>query len=175
MFSQILRSRLTRIFALLALIAFGIPIGAQADMDRAVPKGQSRPPICSTSFDPYKVSTAILRACGYHVFPLEKVVRLPDGGREYVYTVEGVRQINRIPPSGLDLTQAPASVRNLYGIPPKPSDPAALARWKAMVRKAHFITPPKAIITTNRRASTTVTDPRWSGYMATSSSSSTYK
>ncbi len=56
MLSTMIQSRVARALALLAVIAFGVPFTARADVS------SPKPPICSTSFDPYKVSTAILRA-----------------------------------------------------------------------------------------------------------------
>lgn len=87
MFQSYKESPTFRAIAILAILTFGLLPGRHAD---AVGAGV-RPPICHTSYDPYKVSASVLKACGNHVFPLEKVVRLRDGGKEYVYTVEGAR------------------------------------------------------------------------------------
>jgi hypothetical protein len=73
---------------------------------------------------------ATLRACGYLVYPLIAIQRLPKGVRSYVYS-DGVRQL--IPPRHFKPLTASNRMLNEAGFPTKPAGGVALARWRAMM------------------------------------------
>jgi hypothetical protein len=86
-----------------------------------------RPANCRGSFDPYRYSAAVLRACGYGVIPLVKVKTLPGGGHAYVYAD---RSEQLVPPAGFKpLDAATNATLTEYGLPTRPRDRAALQLW----------------------------------------------
>lgn len=93
---------------------------------------------CLRSYDPYAVSKAFLLACHDRIYPLQQVIRLPGGGREYVYDVDGMGIVSMTPPPGFDPLTASAARLAEYGYPPRPSGGQALVSWRAMVRNANF-------------------------------------
>jgi hypothetical protein len=104
------------------------------------------------------------------------VKQLPGGGKAYIYNLDGLRSVIRIPPRGFDPLKAPTAKLVQNGYPPRPSGGQALRSWITMVQNAHFIAPPKYLVSIRvprirlPRAApdvTTVYNPIWAGNMAT--------
>ena len=130
------------------------------------------PAPCSSSFNPYHYSAAPDAACGLSVFPREKTVRLSDGGMSYYYNVDGLQTVYNVPPKGFNLATASSAELKLYDIPAKPTSPKALADWNNMLSNLHIVTPPSFLAVSKMTSQTNKST--WSGWMATSNSSSAY-
>ena len=101
---------------------------------------------CNSSYDPYKVPRSFLKKCGVKIYPLKAAEKLPDGGREYIYRAEGVKQTYRIPPKGFNPLKASPKQLDEYGFPPRPSGGPELKQWKRMAKNFHFVKPPPYLV-----------------------------
>lgn len=127
---------------------------------------------CQQSFDPYAVDKAVVIACGMKVFPRERVVALPDGGRESIYSLDGHKLVFKIPPKGFDPVRASATQLAFYGLPPKPTTSTELTEWTQHVSNLQPVDPPGYQVMGLPRAA--ATSASWSGYRAYSSSPTAY-
>jgi hypothetical protein len=127
----------------LALLPAGAALGTTS------PRGGSARAIqrlCHRSYDPYRVSSSVLAACGDTITRLNRVRNLPGGGKEYIYGSGATRSVTRMAPPGFKPLTASDTELTEYGYPPRPSGGQALLSWRSMVRKVHFITPPRYLV-----------------------------
>ncbi len=89
-------------------------------------RGSTNLQACGLWVDPYKSSMSKLKRCGFHAFPRRAVKRLPDGGKEYIYNVEGAKTVYKVPPAGFDPLKANDRQLREYGLPPRPNGGAKL-------------------------------------------------
>lgn len=61
---------------------------------------------------------------------LSKVDHLQNGGQEYIYDVDGVKNIFPVPPKGFNPITATDEQLKEYAFPPRPNDPDALKVWE---------------------------------------------
>ena len=127
---------------------------------------------CGLPVDPYKSSMSEVKRCGLHTFPRRAVKKLPDGGKEYIYNVEGLKTIYLVPSSGFDPTKASAKRLSEYGFPKRPANRAARKRWTGRVRGLQVATPPPTLAEANARMS--IRFYNWSGYTTKSSRHNRY-
>lgn len=93
-------------------------------------KTANRPPNCRASFDVYDYSAAVLRACGYRVYPLTRVKPLPGGGEAAIYD-EGRQTLTVLtPPKRFNPLTATKAQLSEFGLPTRPTKPAQLAVWR---------------------------------------------
>src|SRR6266567_8612708 len=78
------------------------------------------PSYCSSSFDPYQASAAVLAACGMTKTPAQ-ITANSDGSTTYRYDVDGTVATSVIPPSGFDPDTASAADLARYSYPHQPS------------------------------------------------------
>jgi len=129
-------------------------------------------PSCDSSFDPYTVSDAVLQACGIQKFALQSVETLPDGGKAYVYQIDGDVRTYKVPPPRFDALNATAAQLAEYDFPPRPTSGPELSSWRSMMGRVHIVQPPPALIMLpvealpNSSPSSTPSA-NWSGYEAT--------
>jgi hypothetical protein len=157
------RTRLRKWVAIGALLALaGVPL---ATIPVAADSSAVLPNTCSTSFDPYTASAALLKACGEHSYPLLRKVLLPDGGTSYRYNIEGNDAVVNTPPAGFDARSASAATLELYGIPADPgsANPVARAEWVDMVSGMKIVSPPPQLISGLVPATQNSTN--WAGQM----------
>lgn len=58
-----------------------------------------------------------------------EVKNLPDGGKAYVYFIDGIENIFPVPPEGFHPVEATDSQLKEYGFPARPKNAADLAKW----------------------------------------------
>ncbi|MGA7913026.1 MAG: G1 family glutamic endopeptidase [Candidatus Dormiibacterota bacterium] len=91
---------------------------------------------------------------------------------EYTYIVDGLRTVYRVPPASMNLAKATDAELASYGLPTRPTDSDGLAEWTAEMSKRRPVTPPATLVEIpgDRAATSSI----WSGYIATSGSSTAY-
>lgn len=153
---------------LLLLMALGaLPL---AGILSTVPVGAGSPPEtfnCHASYDVYKVSAAMRHACGIRTFPLQSAKALAGGGSEFIYNVDGIKTVRRIPPVGFNPLKADDSTLAKYMLPSRPTDPAALADWTAMMSNLKLV-PAEPFLAES--PSKNANPPSWAGQLGTSCS-----
>lgn len=107
---------------------------------------------------------------------------LPDGGKIYVYVIDGVENMFPVPPEGFHPLTASDEALEIYGFPPRPSDPDELAKWTEnmsawketpipeieQTERVHGFMQPAPMGTISPLAVTgTSCSTNWSGYVAT--------
>lgn len=102
------------------------------------------PSFCSTSYDPYTVSTATLQTCGDKLFPLTNVTPLADGGSAYHYEIEGMKASVLVPPASFDAADASAAELKLYGLEAPALDSPEWPFWEQMIGHMHTMPAPPA-------------------------------
>jgi peptidase A4-like protein len=130
-------------------------------------------PQCKAPFDVYKVPTEVSQRCGFRLFPRQSTTKLADGGMEYTYIVDGLRSVYRVPPPNTDLSLMTDPELASYGLPERPKDALTLADWTAQMSRRHQVTPPATLVEIPGDSASGCSG-CWSGYLATSGSSSTY-
>ncbi|ACV58557.1 hypothetical protein [Alicyclobacillus acidocaldarius] len=99
-------------------------------------------PIVASAAAHSKVSTISTQA-----LTASSVQTLPDGGQEYIYYINGVKNVFPVPPKGFNpLTATDAQLRE-YGFPPRPSDPQNLQQWEQEMSHWKRTLPPKVVMT----------------------------
>ena len=157
----------------MTVVGFGSVVAASGPVSAGT--AGTAGPSCSSSFNPYAVSMAVLQRCGLKVFPRQSSAKLADGGMQYVYVVDGVRYVYDVPPASLNLAQASDHQLASYGLPARPQDPVGIAAWSQMMGRWHSVTPPAMLVETQNRASgPPACSNCWSGYVAKTSNSSAY-
>lgn len=158
-----------RMFAIFVpvLVVLGSVLPTEADVRQ--PAGPKLD--CQSAFDPFVVDKAALLACGFKVYPQERIRVLPDGGKESSYTVAGHKEVHRVPPKGFNPVLATPSTLDFYGLPPKPTTPNELKVWEYQMSILHPVDLPAYQIEGLPRADVSAV---WSGYHATSGSSTAY-
>lgn len=108
------------------------------------------------------------------VFPLQGERRLPDGGTQYIYTVDGDQVTMNRPPVGFNPATATDTQLAFYGFPPRPTGEPALDGWKQRMQTFHFAPVPNGLHETDYDAGYigTVYSNNWSGKRADSSQGS---
>ena len=64
----------------------------------------------------------------------EQVINLDDGGKDYVYTINGVKNIFHVAPPDFNPLTATDEQLQRYGVEPRPKDAQELAEWKDKVK-----------------------------------------
>ena len=100
---------------------------------------------CDFPHGVYHTAIATVKACGDTVSPLLSTAKLPGGGREYVYEVNGNKAIFDVPPSGFLPFKATARQLREYNIPARPK--AGLRYWLKEIGHAHVVPPPRYLVT----------------------------
>lgn len=59
----------------------------------------------------------------------QEIISLPDGGKIYVYNINGVINEFPVPPDGFDPLNASNETLETYGFPVRPSNPEEKAKW----------------------------------------------
>jgi hypothetical protein len=135
-------------------------------------------PNCNSSFDAYKVDDGSRAACGITKSPLQQIISLPDGGKEYVYSVRGTKTVMLLPPTGFDPLQATPEQLQKYGYPGRPNSSDAFAAWQKMMSNNHPVPAPRFLASVPFKRQPTVSGTyylnNWAGYAATTSNPRTY-
>ena len=83
---------------------------------RATPSTAS----CAAITSPYGTAKSLLRACGYSIYPLRRVITNPDRSKTYVYNLNGTRVTSMVPPPPhFNPFKASNAQLKRYGLPPK--------------------------------------------------------
>ncbi len=87
--------------------------------------------LCATTFSasatPNNTTTGILE--------FQEIKELPDGGKIYVYNIDGIINEFPVPPEGFNPLNASNDVLETYGFPIRPTDSDELAKWILMMKK----------------------------------------
>lgn len=96
---------------------------------------------------------------------------LPDGGKEYVYNIDGIENVFPVPPENFNPLTATDEQLKEYHFQDKPTEPEALSQWKDVMSHYKKTAEPK-LIKTNRKSklqssvsATIFNAPNWSGYV----------
>ncbi len=107
---------------------------------------------------------------------------LPDGGKIYVYVIDGVENMFPVPPKGFHPLTASDEDLETYGFPPRPSDPDELEKWAESMsvwketpipkieqsEQTHWFMQPAISAEISPMAVTRTSNSyNWSGYVAT--------
>jgi hypothetical protein len=100
--------------------------------------------------------------------PVSEVRTLPDGGKEYVYIVDGVKNVHPVPPLGFDPLVATDAQLRAYAFPKKPSEPTKLKHWQDMMKQWTRQTEPSRDLTVypSTAGYDSTPSPGWTGYVA---------
>ena len=161
------RAAIASLFTMTSTVGLGMQVVAQSPASVLTQA-------CGESFDVYSVPLSESQRCGFRLFPRQSTSKLSNGGMEYTYVVDGLRSVYRVPPPGTDLSQMTDSDIALYGLPERPKDATALTDWTAQMSHRHPVTPPSTLVERPADSAGISTSTTWSGYLATSSSSSAY-
>ncbi|MGA8461756.1 MAG: G1 family glutamic endopeptidase [Streptosporangiaceae bacterium] len=137
------------IAAAVAVSTVGLALSPASAASGSVSSGAARralPTACLRSYDPYAVTKAFLESCHDGIYPLQRVIKLSGGGREYVYDVAGIRTVSRTPPPGFNPLTASNARLVEYGYPPGPSGSQAIRQWAALVRDTNFGAPASYLV-----------------------------
>jgi|GEM_PF-3589433 len=139
------------------------------------PVGASNASTCTGGTNPYGDTPTELAACGLITYPLSSSGTLSDGGSSYTYEINGASVTFYVPPAHFNPLSATEEQLKTYGISarPSPSRGVAFALWVLKYRHVHIQTPPPNLISAPI-LNTPLIEPNWSGYIATSSSSTYY-
>src|ERR1700685_3296861 len=99
----------------LALLPAGAALGTTSPRGRSAREIQA---LCHRSYDPYRVRTSVLAACGDTITRLNRVRNLPGGGKEYIYGSGATKSVTRMAPPGFKPLTASATELTEYGYPP---------------------------------------------------------
>ena len=69
----------------------------------------------------------------YPEYQCDHIEYLDDGGRIYVYYIDGIKNSFPVPPDGFDPLTASDDDLSTYGFPPKPSDQSELNEWTELM------------------------------------------
>jgi hypothetical protein len=116
--------------------------------------------------DPYTIDSSLWSGCRIQGFPRERATALPDGGHEYVYTVQGLRTTYRIPPASFNALTATDEQLNYYNLPPRPKDALALSQWSHDMQTVKMAVPPQRLALVPRISGGS-TSPTWAGWLST--------
>lgn len=107
----------------------------------------AQPPQCAEpNVNLYAYPASVAQACGFTTVPLAHVAARPDGGRDYIYSINGHDADSPEPPGGFDPQTASDAQLSYYGFPPRPAEPAALSAWQAEVSRLHVAPPTQFLI-----------------------------
>lgn len=127
----------------LALTISAFPISAHA--------GTANTPwqCTSTSVSLYDYGPSVAESCGYTTYPLDHVVQRLDGGKDFVYNVQGNQVVMPLIPANFDPTAATPEQLAYYGYPPKPVHASDIPRWTASLAALHPTVPTNFLIEFN--------------------------
>jgi hypothetical protein len=96
---------------------------------------------------------------------------LPDGGKEYVYNIDGIENVFPVPPQGFNPLTASDALLKEYHFQDRPTGAEDLTRWKDVMSHYKTIAVPnlkktnrKSILQSSASASN-LNAPNWSGYI----------
>lgn len=109
----------------------------------------------------------------------DEVIELDDGGKIYVYNIDGVINEFPVPPEGFNPLTATDKQLETYGFPPRPTDEKSLLDWNEMMSNYKCTPVPqlektgnshlpaqKADVPSTLSLSSTTYYTNWSGYVA---------
>lgn len=85
--------------------------------------------IASLLMPSYALATTAPEKSGSHL-ALSEVHSLPDGGKAYVYNINGIDNVFPVPPKGFNPLTATDAQLQEYGFPTRPKDSKKLAIWQ---------------------------------------------
>jgi hypothetical protein len=144
-------------FAMLVIGSVGVGPALAAHRSSASPSHSAQ---CTFPGGVYSAKESVLKACGYSVYPLQAVQRLPGGGRAYNYDVAGHEVTFNVPPAGFQALKASASQMLEYNLPTRRE---LGSRWTAVMRKLHVVTPGPFLVAAKGRYNASG---NWAGYVA---------
>lgn len=127
-------------------------------------------------------STLFVSAADIDTLQWSRIEELPDGGKIYVYIIDGTENMFPVPPDGFHPLTATDEALETYGFPPRPSDPDELSKWIENMsawkqtpvpeikrtERIHGFMQPASLETISPMAVTgTRYSNNWSGYVAT--------
>lgn len=68
----------------------------------------------------------------------QEIVSLPDGGKIYVYQIDGIINEFPVPPEGFNPLNASNETLETYGFPTKPTDPEELIKWTERMKNYKY-------------------------------------
>src|SRR5215472_16181210 len=114
-----------------ATTASARPAGGQASAAGHHLRAAAR---CAAISSPYGTAKSRLRACGYTIYPLRRVIRNTDGSTTYLYNVGGHKVTNVAPPPGFDPLKATNRQLARYGLPTRSA--LGARAWRGLM--SHF-------------------------------------
>jgi hypothetical protein len=102
---------------------------AHYHLDHA-PKASS----CAAITSPYGTAKSLLRACGYTIYPLRRVIKNADGSTTYLYRVAGHKVTSVAPPAGFNPLKATNRQLAKYGLPTRSA--LGARAWRKLM--SHF-------------------------------------
>ena len=79
--------------------------------------------------------------------PVSHIIEFEDGGKDYVYIVDGIENHFLVPPEGFDPITATDEELSRYCFPPRPSSSAQLKQWENQVKNYKVTPPPELELT----------------------------
>ena len=127
---------------------------------RATPSTAS----CAAITSPYGTAGSLLRACGYSIYPLRRVITNPDRSKTYVYNLNGTRVTSIVPPPHFNPFKASNAQLKRYGLPPR----TALGRtqWRSLMSHLSVPAPPRTLIAYTKKSNSFHCRSCWAGYQA---------
>lgn len=99
---------------------------------------------CTAIDNPYGTAKSLLRACGYTIYPLRRVVKNSDGSTTYLYNLLGHKVTSVAPPSSFNPLNATNRQLAKYGLPTRTM--LGSAAWHKLMSHFSYAVPHRYLV-----------------------------
>jgi hypothetical protein len=142
----------------------GLSASAAASTSAVGPRTAHPATNCAAIASPYGTAKPLLRACGYSIYPLRRVITNSDGSKTYVYNLNGTRVTSMVPPPHFNPFRASNAQLKRYGLPPRTA--LGHAQWRSLMSHLSVPAPPSTLIGYGKATNSFQCRTCWAGYQA---------